>query len=296
MQRPRPLVAIHIRDLREPNRQIAVAALLARIHEDVHRAVHRLDAIAHVLRLALAGRHRWKLIRGVQWQMPGTQEQLLARDMWRIDELIAAREDHVLDETAQLEVQDRAFGVPENQPGADVFLNREKIELLANDAVVALAGLFEPCDVALEVLFREPRGAVNALQHLPALVAAPICAGGVQQLEVLDLAGAGDVRPAAQVHERAVRVHRDDLILFQVIDSLQLERIVLEAPLRLFSAHLFTRKGIISFYDLAHLPFDRRDILRRERPTDIEVVIKTVFDRRAEPDLRLREQLPNGSR
>src|SRR2546421_3765360 len=173
MQCTRPLVAIHIRDLREPNWQIAVAALLARVNQDVHRAVHRLDAIAHVLRLALAGRHRWKLIRGVQWQMPGTQEQLLARDMWRVDEPIAACENHVLDEAAQLEVQNRAFGVPENQPGADVFLNREKIELLANDAVVALAGLFEPCDVALEVLFREPRGAVNALQHLPALVAAP---------------------------------------------------------------------------------------------------------------------------
>src|SRR5256714_7570787 len=120
MQRPRPLVAIHIRDLREPNRQIAVAALLARIYQDVHGTVHRLDAIAHVFRLALAGCHRWKLIRGVQWQMPGTQEQLLARDTRRIDELIAAREDHVLDETAQLEVQDRAFWVAENQPRADV--------------------------------------------------------------------------------------------------------------------------------------------------------------------------------
>src|SRR2546423_5844698 len=120
MQRPRPLVAINIRDSREPNWQIAVAALLARVHQDVHGTVHRLDAVAHVLRLALAGRHRWKLIRGVQWQMPRTEEQLLARDMWRVDELIAAREDHVLDKAAQLEVQDRAFRVPENQPGADV--------------------------------------------------------------------------------------------------------------------------------------------------------------------------------
>src|SRR5438477_8627472 len=289
MQRPRALVAIHIRDLGEPNRQIAVAALLARVDEDVHGTVHRLDAIAHVFRLALAGRHRWKLIRSVEGQMSGTEEQLLARDMGRVDELIAAREDHILDEAAQLEVQDGAFGMPQNQPGPDVFLDREEIPLPADDAVIALTRLFEPRDVPLEVLLGEPRSAVNALQHLAALIAAPIRAGGVQQLEMLDLAGAGNVRAAAQVHERAVRVHRDDLILLEVIDSLELEWIVLEAPLRLFSTHLFTRERIIGFHNLAHLPFDRRDILGRERPTDIEVVIKTVFDRRAEADLRLRE-------
>jgi len=69
----------------------------------------------------------------------------------------------------------------------------------------------------------------------------------VQQLEVLDLAGAGDVRPAAQVDERAVGVHRDDLILFQVIDSLQLERIIPEAFLGFSARHLFANERVIRF-------------------------------------------------
>jgi len=69
------------------------------------------------------------------------------------------------------------------------------------------------------------------------------------------------VRPAAQIDERAVGVHRDDLILFQVIDSLQLERIVPEAFLRLSARQLFASERVIRFDHLAHLLFDRRDVL-----------------------------------
>ena len=296
MQRPRALVAIHIRDLGEPNRQIAVAALLARVDEDVHGTVHRLDAIAHVFRFALAGRHSRKLIRGVQRQMSGTQEQLLARDMGRVDELIAAREDHILDEAAQLEVQDRALGVPQNQPRPDVFLDREEVELLTDDTVVTLARFLEPPDVALEIVFREPRRPVDALEHLASLVAAPIRARRVQQLEELDAAGAGHVGAAAQIDERAVGIDRDHFVGAEIVDPFEFQRVVDKSPFCFFSTHFFTREEIILLRDLGHFLFDGLEVFRRKRPPDVEVVVEPILDRRTEPDLRLGKELAHRSR
>src|SRR2546425_854855 len=81
---------------------------------------------------------------------------------------------------------------------------------------------------ALEVVLAEPGGAVDALQHLAALIAAPIGARGMEQLEMLDAAGARHVRAAAQIHERTIRVNGDDLSFFEITDSFQLQRIVRE--------------------------------------------------------------------
>src|SRR5690606_30954964 len=87
----------------------------------------------------------------------------------------------------------------------------EEGELAAERAVVALLGLLEVVQVRLELVLLEERRGVDALQHLPALVAAPIGAGRAQQLEVLEVRGVRDVRAAAEVRERAIRVRRDDL-------------------------------------------------------------------------------------
>src|SRR6266480_7361530 len=80
-----------------------------------------------------------------------------------------------------------------------------------------------------EVVFSEPGRAVDALEHLAPLVAPPIGARAVQQLEMLDAPRARHMRSATQVHERAVGVHRDHLVRAEVVDPLELERVVLEA-------------------------------------------------------------------
>ena len=49
--------------------------------------------------------------------------------------------------------------------------------------MVALLGLFEPLQVRLELLLAEEGGAVDALQHLVLLVAAPVGAGHRGELE-----------------------------------------------------------------------------------------------------------------
>ena len=88
---------------------------------------------------------------------------------------------------------------------------REQPELAAQLAVVARAGLLEALEVRLEVLLGEECGAVDAREHLAVGVAAPVGAGHARELEGLDPLGAGAVRAAAEVGERAVAIQRDGL-------------------------------------------------------------------------------------
>ena len=84
----------------------------------------------------------------------------------------------------------------------------EQVEFAAELAVVALLGLLEHLQVLLQFVLRRPGRAVDALQHLVAVVAAPVGAGHLHQLEVLQPARARHVRAAAQVLERAFAVER----------------------------------------------------------------------------------------
>src|SRR5207244_10832214 len=96
----------------------------------------------------------------------------------RVHQRVAPLQDRVLDEAPQLVLDHRALRVPEHQPRAHVLLNREQVELLPQHPVVALLGLLEPPQIALELVLGEPGGTVYALPHLAALVAAPLSGGG----------------------------------------------------------------------------------------------------------------------
>jgi hypothetical protein len=81
------------------------------------------------------------------------------------------------------------------RPGPGEFLDAEQIQLLAELAVVALLRFFKLVEVLVELLLREPGGAVNALQLLVLLVALPVGAGDREQLERLELRGVGTCGP-----------------------------------------------------------------------------------------------------
>jgi hypothetical protein len=75
----------------------------------------------------------------------------------------------------------------------------DELELAAELAVVALAGLLDPLEVCGERLLRLPGGAVDALELRPLLVAAPVGAGDALEGEGGHPLRRGDVRAAAQV-------------------------------------------------------------------------------------------------
>src|SRR6185369_11784229 len=135
-------------------------------------------------------------------------------------------------------------------------------ELDAQLAVVALLRLLAAPEVLVELLLRRPDRAVDPLERRPLLVAPPVRAGNREELQRADLARALDVRPAAQVDERAVLVdrrrrHRRAVGLRlrgKVVEDLDLERLVAlgeEGP-PLLGRQLLADEGMVGLHALRH--------------------------------------------
>src|ERR1700730_11209193 len=113
--------------------------------------------------------------------------------------------------------------MPENQPGPRQFLNGKQIELLAQHAMVALLGLFLFIEKIVELFLRKKRRAVNTLQLRVLLIAQPVGASNIQELERFDLASRRNVRAAAEIQELAGLVDRNLFIgLGELLDEVAL--------------------------------------------------------------------------
>ena len=115
---------------------------------------------------------------------------------------------HVLDERAE---QLPALRVPEHRADG-LVLEVEQVHLPAELAVVAALGFLEAIEIGLELLRVRPCGAVDALQHLVARIAAPIRARELHELEArAEPPRRRQVRAAAQIDEIALAIQRDRL-------------------------------------------------------------------------------------
>src|SRR4051812_11849195 len=96
--------------------------------------------------------------------------------------------------------------------------------------MVSLGGFLEPVEVVVQILLVLPGSPVNALEHRPLLVAAPIGAGYRLQLESSDLAGIRGVRSPAEIDEFRLFVDRDTTfvqpLVGQIGDDLLLEILI----------------------------------------------------------------------
>ena len=106
------------------------------------------------------------------------------------------------------------------------------------------------------------------------------------------------MRPAAEIEPLALRVDLDLVALGDRVDQLELEGLALvgEQLLRRLAVDDLARERRVAGDDLAHLGFDLRQILRRERLLAREVVIEAVVDHRADGDLRAGIKLLHGLR
>ena len=173
----------------------------------------------------------------------------------------------------------------------------EQLHLLAQAAVVALLGLFQHGQIGLEILFVEPGGAIDALKHLVAGIAAPIGAGYLHQLEGLTQLGGGrQMRTAAQIDEITLAIKTDGLALGDRGDDLGL--VLLADAFKEshggVALHLLADDGFVAGDDLAHFGFDGFQIVRGERRRTGEVVIEAVLDGWADGDLGIGIQFLDG--
>ena len=107
------------------------------------------------------------------------------------------------------------------------------------------------------------------------------------------------MRATAQVHERAIDIERDDRLLLegvavlvepallQPVDQFKFVRLVCELAARLVRRDFAAHEAGVLGNDLPNAPFDFRKVVLRDRARQIEVVVKAVFDGRADGNLDL---------
>jgi len=273
-------------ELAEAQRQVAVALDAVLEDQDVTGTVHRLERVIALLRF------RREHVVAVLVPVAGGFPQRLVQQLRTLDLLVAVVAVHAAHVLLDLLPDRPALRMPEHHAGR-VFVDVEQLQVLAQLAMVALLGLLQHAEVVRQVVLRRPGCAVDALQLLVAVIAAPVGAGHLHQLEELQLARGRHVRAPAQVGEAALGVQRDILARRDAGDDLGLVGLAdaLEVGDGLVARQHRAHDLLVLLRELRHLGLDRREVLGRERALVGEVVIEAVLDDRADRDLRVGEQL-----
>ena len=303
MQRAVEFVAMATAHFRHAQREIAVA--FDSLPEDQHVgwAVHRLQR--HQVAFAaqnlvivigvgnLVGNDEHVL--AVFAPVPGGFPLLGVHQLRRFDFVIPAAINRAAHIGFKLAPDQIAFGVPEDA-AVGLALQMEQVHFIAELAVVALGGLFEPEQMLVQLLLVEPAGAVNAAEHRIGLIAAPVSARNPRQFERVrvELAGRRQVRPAAHIKPVITRpINRQRFVARQLSGPFGLETFALLLPPadQLFAAPHFAAQRLVGGDDLAHLRFDRGQVFVGEGAVFWrEIVIEAVVGARSKSDLRARKQ------
>jgi hypothetical protein len=209
----------------------------------------------------------------------------------RVNEVVAAGELLLLLELLDQVADHGPFRVPEDEPWSDLFVDRVEIELTAKTAVVAALRLFESLQMSRELLRRRPGRAVDALQHRPLFVAAPVGPGHGEEFQWPDLARGGHVRSPAEIEEMALLIGRDDLVRGQPFDQLDLVRVVGENAQRLLARDDLAHERRVLLLIGGHTPLDLLQIFWRQGAGEIEVVIEPMLDGGADAEFGVGKDL-----
>ena len=260
VQTARGLVAVALAKLAKAQWQVAVALDALLVNQDVARAVHGLEGV--VAFFTLGGEHVLAVLVPVAGFFPqGLVQDLRALHFQVI--VVTVNLAHVLLDALP---HRPPLGVPEHQAGR-VVVDVEQIQFAAELAVVALFGFFQHGQVLLQVFLAGPGRAIDTLQHFIAMVAAPISAGHLHQLEMLELAGAGHVGAPAQVGEAAFAVERHIFAGGNAANDLGLVMLAqaLEVLNRLVARQDLAQHRLVFVGQRRHALFNGLEVFRRER-------------------------------
>src|SRR6185295_3595690 len=162
--------------------------------------------------------------------------------------------------------------------------------------MVARLGLLETRKVGVEILRLVERRSVHTRELGLGLVAAPVSTRKRKELYRLDRLRVLEMRPAAQVDEVALRVERD--VSLRRVDELDLVRLalLLEALARVVPRDLLALPDAALLDLPLDLVLEPLQVGLRDGLGELEVVVEAVFDRRADRDLRPREEPARGLR
>ncbi len=196
--------------------------------------------------------------------------------------------------------------VPHGQPGAELGRERQQVQLVGQLAMVSLGRLLQAVEVGLEGLGVGPGRPVDPLEHRVLLVAPPVGAGHLHQLEVAEPSGRRDVGADTHVDEGVgVAVEADDVgvgatagLACELIIGVAAGDPLDDGPLVGVVGHeidglgrrdLAADERLVRFDDLPHLGLDALQILVVEGLVvavgiggQLEVVVEAVLDRWAD--------------
>ena len=150
---------------------------------DIRRIAHDEHAVAVVIPVA------------------GDLIQLALGHKRRLGEHVAALLLLVLNEALEQLDHPRALRQQDRQTLADDVHGGEEFQFAPQLVVVALFRFFQRGDIRVQIGLLLKRRAVDALEHLVLLAAAPVSPGDVEQLDVLDDTRALDMRARAEIDE-----------------------------------------------------------------------------------------------
>ena len=218
----------------------------------------------------------------------------------RLGQQVSVRLLDILDPALQQLNDARTLRQQNGKALADAVDRREVFQFAAQLVMVALEGFCLLGQILVKLFLLRECDGVDSLQHLALGVAAPVCAAALRQLDgvALDAAGGVQMRACAEVGELALRVERDVRIFGQIVDQLDLIRLVFF--LHIFDGFLARQLEALELQlflaDLAHLGLDGVEIFLREVERSVEVIIEAVVDGRADGQLDLRPQALDGLR
>ena len=234
-----------------------------------------------------------------------------------VDELVPGAGVSLARVVLHLLADDPALGVEHGQAGAQLVREGEEVQLHAQLAVVAALGLGQTLLVGLQLVLGGPGRAVDPLQLLVLLVAAPVRRGGAhERVAVADVLGVRQVRAAAEVaphHVPALAVHvvvDRELATAHLhgrtfggllhgtgarpagqVDELELVGLVGHLRARLVLRDRAAAEDLVPVDDLQHRLLELLEVLGSERLRDVEVEVEAVRDVRADAQLGVRTQL-----
>ena len=169
----------------------------------------------------------------------------------------------------------------------DTVYRGEVFKLASDLIVVALLCLLNGGKVCVHLLLGGVRNTVNALEHLVGLIALPIRARALRELDGANGSRGEKVRACAEVGELALTVEADHCIVGKLLDKLNLIRLILFGHKgdSLGARKLKTLDLKVFAHDLLHLVFDILKNILRKGDVAVKIVIVAVVDGRSNGEL-----------
>ena len=243
------------------------------------RAVHRPQHIAFVL--YLHGREHVLL---VMIPVSGRFIQFHCADTRRKHMLVSRTQFFFADIILQDAPQGIAFRQEHRQASANQFVSHKQTQFPSQLSVIPLLGLFQTLQVLIQFRFLRECRSVNTGQHLIFFTAAPVGTGKACQFERLDRLHIHQMRAGAEIDKFSLLIKADLRIFRQIPDQFHLIRFfpLFHISDRLIAGKRKPGKGMSFLDDLFHLRFDLVQIFRRKSAFTVDIIIKSVFDRRSD--------------